>query len=289
MRGERRHVIGGLEQHAGEVVGQQLDLLVRMVDGHVVHALELRHRCAHQIQARRASLDAGLRIAFVGGGERLEALPVGQVAQRRVGGQQVVQVGGAGAGQPADDDRPLDRRRPRSRDARRSAPRSRSRLTRLRPVARRRWPLPTSDRSGLLAQRRRTGRRAAPGRPGHPSRRVRCARQPWRAGHRGSARAPRRRRPAPSRIGAAASGYTGSARSVNRSAQAAGPRSHRRHRRTARPRRPPGRSAVSVSPRAGTSAARSVPCDRPAVDTQLGWPGSRVADHDLATTRRARR
>ena len=42
-------------------------------------------------------------------GERLEAFPVGQGADSGVGGDQVVQVGGAAAGQPADDDGSFDR------------------------------------------------------------------------------------------------------------------------------------------------------------------------------------
>ena len=107
--GEAGYQVGGLEQHPGDVVGQQLDLLVRVVDGHLVHPLEVRHRGVEHVQAHGAAFPAALLAGFVRRGERLEALPVRQVAHRRVGGDQVVQVRGAAAGQPADDDRPLDR------------------------------------------------------------------------------------------------------------------------------------------------------------------------------------
>ena len=46
--------------------GQELDLLVRMVDGHVVHAFELGHRGVDQIQAGRTSVPAGLVVRRAG-------------------------------------------------------------------------------------------------------------------------------------------------------------------------------------------------------------------------------
>ena len=109
MRGEVGQVVHGLEQHAGDVVGQQLDLLVRVVDGHLVHPLELGHRRVDDVEAGGAPVPAGLLVVIAGAGERFQALPVGQVPDRGIGGNEVVQVGGSRSGQPADDDRPLDR------------------------------------------------------------------------------------------------------------------------------------------------------------------------------------
>ena len=56
---------------------------------------------AASVRVRRGRVDARLGRQ----GERFQALPVGQGAEGRAGGQQVVQVGGAGAGQAGDDDR----------------------------------------------------------------------------------------------------------------------------------------------------------------------------------------
>ena len=69
VRGEGRQVIGGLEQHGREVVGQQLDFLVRMVDGHVVHPLEVGHRRVDEIQARLK--DTGFYESFPPPGPRI--------------------------------------------------------------------------------------------------------------------------------------------------------------------------------------------------------------------------
>ena len=50
----RRHHAHRLEEHRREVDGEELDLLVHVVDGHLVHALEERHRVRRGSRARRA-------------------------------------------------------------------------------------------------------------------------------------------------------------------------------------------------------------------------------------------
>ena len=63
-----------------------------------------RNESAIAVRSRRGSgAPAAGPLAL--GQDRLEALPVGERAQGGVGRHQVVQVGGAGPGQPADDDR----------------------------------------------------------------------------------------------------------------------------------------------------------------------------------------
>ena len=102
-----RHVRQRLEQHRGEVVGQQLDLLVHVLGRHLVHQREVRHHDVHHLHGDIHSRPARIRLdpGFRGHGERLVALPVRHGAERRRRGQQVVQMRGAGAGQARDDDR----------------------------------------------------------------------------------------------------------------------------------------------------------------------------------------
>ena len=74
---------------------------------HLVHEREERHRLVHEVHGHvgarqpRVGLDADLGRQR----ERLDALPVAQHPERRPGGEQVVQVRGAGARQAGDDDR----------------------------------------------------------------------------------------------------------------------------------------------------------------------------------------
>ena len=56
--GPGRHERGGLHQHRAEVDGEDLDLLVHVVNRHLVHAHEVRHRRVHE---RDAHLRAGER------------------------------------------------------------------------------------------------------------------------------------------------------------------------------------------------------------------------------------
>ena len=76
-----------------------------VLGGHLVHEREVRHDDVHHrdrdVHARRP----GIRLdpQFGGQGERFEALPVGQRAERRRGGQQIVQMRGARARQSRDD------------------------------------------------------------------------------------------------------------------------------------------------------------------------------------------
>ena len=59
-----------------------------------------RHLCAFQARVGRAG-----RGLLAVGEDRLEALPVGERTKGGIGGHEVVQMRGARAGQPADDDR----------------------------------------------------------------------------------------------------------------------------------------------------------------------------------------
>ena len=80
-----------------------------MIERHLVHALEVRHGDVEKRQGGRGPFQPGVRGARCGpltlGQDGLEALPVGERPQGRVGRHQVVQVGGAGPRQAADDDR----------------------------------------------------------------------------------------------------------------------------------------------------------------------------------------
>ncbi len=106
----------GLEEHGGEVQGQQLDLLVHVVGRHLVHAHEVGHGVVDEAEGgvRAGAAGVGVRWGTVGcdplgvAQHGLERLPIGQRAQARVGGQQIVEVGGPGAGQAGDDDRSLE-------------------------------------------------------------------------------------------------------------------------------------------------------------------------------------
>ena len=104
-----RHRGRRLEQHGGEVDGQELYLLVGVPDRHLVHPVEVGQGGVEEGQRHLGALHAGVGCAGPGdlpvGEDRLQALPVGERPQRGVGGHQVVQVRGAGARQPADDDR----------------------------------------------------------------------------------------------------------------------------------------------------------------------------------------
>ena len=85
---------------------------MHMVDGHLVHAVEVGQRVVEHVQGERRAGQAGIGLArpraFGVGQDGLEALPVGEGTQGGVGADQVVQMGGAGPGQPADDDGPHD-------------------------------------------------------------------------------------------------------------------------------------------------------------------------------------
>ncbi len=103
-----RHGGDGLEEHGREVDGQELDLLVGVVDGHLVHAFEIGHRRVDEPQRLLGPLPAGSGPPDAGcsrsgsTGSRLSQY--GRDRRCRVGGHQVVQMRGPGAGQPADDD-----------------------------------------------------------------------------------------------------------------------------------------------------------------------------------------
>ncbi len=102
----------GLEEHRREVDGQQLDFLVGVRHGHLVHAVEVRQRGVEERESHLGAPEA--RVRFCGaqllafGQHGLEAFPVGERTQGRVGRDEVVQVGGPGTGQAADDDRGVD-------------------------------------------------------------------------------------------------------------------------------------------------------------------------------------
>jgi hypothetical protein len=102
-----RHVGESLEQHGGHVVGEQLDLFVDVVGGHLVHEREMRH---HGVDHRDCDVHprpSWIRLdsCLLRQRERLVAFPVRHGAEGGRRGQQVVQVGGAGAGQPGDHHR----------------------------------------------------------------------------------------------------------------------------------------------------------------------------------------
>ena len=105
--GPSRHVREGLHEHRGEVVGQQLDLFVHVLGGHLVHQHEVRHQHVHHlhrdVHARRPWV--GLHAGLGGQRERLEALPVRQCAEVGAPAKQIVQMRGAGARQPRDHHR----------------------------------------------------------------------------------------------------------------------------------------------------------------------------------------
>jgi hypothetical protein len=110
----RRHDGHRLEEHRRPCEREQLDLLVHVVDRHVVHALEQRHGLVEELQAHRAALaprvgPTGLddRL-FLTAEHRLEALPVGERAQRWVLGHQVVEVRRARTRLADDEDRTRD-------------------------------------------------------------------------------------------------------------------------------------------------------------------------------------
>ena len=72
-----------LEEHRREVHGQELDLLVDVVGGHLVHALEVRHGVVHEAESHVAALapSVGVDIPLVVRGHRFQRLPVRQRAQ----------------------------------------------------------------------------------------------------------------------------------------------------------------------------------------------------------------
>ncbi len=84
-----------------------------VVGGHLVHAPELVQGRVHDGERELCAGATRVRVAwrrpFPVGEHRLEALPVGERPERRVGGDEVVQVGGAGAGQSTDHDGRHDR------------------------------------------------------------------------------------------------------------------------------------------------------------------------------------
>ena len=104
-RGDER---GGLEEHGRDVDGEELDLLVDVVDGHLVHPLEVRQGRVQEFEGRRRARPAGIGSAggraFGVGQDGFDALPVGQGAEARVGGDEVVEMGRPRAGEAGDDD-----------------------------------------------------------------------------------------------------------------------------------------------------------------------------------------
>ena len=140
----RRHHAHRLVEHRRAVEREQLDLLVHVVDGHVVHPLEVRHRRVDQLEpdggalAPRVGRTRRDRVALGLREHRLEALPVGERTHRRVGGHEVVQVRRAGARLTDDEDRPLDGRVEDLGVGRAAGPRAAagsSATTRFRPCA----------------------------------------------------------------------------------------------------------------------------------------------------------
>ena len=100
----------GLEEHGGEVDGQELNLLVGVLDRHFVHAVEVGQRSIEKGERHVRALQArvggtGLRPVTRSRQDRFQALPVGERPQRGVGRQEVVEMRRARAGEPADDDR----------------------------------------------------------------------------------------------------------------------------------------------------------------------------------------
>ena len=97
-----------LEVVGGEVRAHQLQLFVDMVRVHGMHRRQQGGHLLHALPGLRAALIA--RIHAIGHrrlsreGNRLVGFPQGQGAKAGVGGQQVEQVGGTGAGQAGDDD-----------------------------------------------------------------------------------------------------------------------------------------------------------------------------------------
>ena len=80
-----RYECGRLEQHRRGVDREQLDLLVHVVDGHLVHAVELRHHLVDERDTHRAAVAATIRLITAVGllgarRHRLEALPVREAA-----------------------------------------------------------------------------------------------------------------------------------------------------------------------------------------------------------------
>ena len=103
-----RHVGECLEQHRRDVVGQQLDLFVDVIGGHLVHEREMRH---HDVDHPDGDVHPGpprVRSRHpprAGNGNGSIAFPVRHGAEGGRRRQQVVQVGGAGAGQTRDHHR----------------------------------------------------------------------------------------------------------------------------------------------------------------------------------------
>src|SRR6202047_4581927 len=99
------HMPESFHQHRREVVGQQLDFLMDMFGGHLVHEREVRHDGIQELDRdihphpSWIRFDSNLRRQR----KRLEALPVRHGPEGGSGGEQVVQMGGAGAGQARDD------------------------------------------------------------------------------------------------------------------------------------------------------------------------------------------
>ena len=83
-----------------------------VLDRHLVHAFEVGHGDIEEGEGRRRAFEARVGFARAGafpvGQHGLEALPVGERPQRGVRRDQIVQVGCAGPGEAADDDRRLD-------------------------------------------------------------------------------------------------------------------------------------------------------------------------------------
>ena len=85
-----------LEQHRGEVDGEQLDLLVHVMGGHLVHPPEEGQRGVEHAERLFGAGDARVGLVtllpFVVGEDGLEALPVRKRAQGGVGRHEVVQM-----------------------------------------------------------------------------------------------------------------------------------------------------------------------------------------------------
>ena len=61
-----------------------------VIDGHLVHPLEFRHRGVEQLQAGRTAIPAALLIDLIGRRDGLQTFPVGQTTDGGVSGDEVV-------------------------------------------------------------------------------------------------------------------------------------------------------------------------------------------------------
>ena len=100
-RGVARHAVLEVELERPEVVREQRDALLRHLGPHRVDRLVIGREARELAQQAVDLLRAPIGALF--GRHRIEALPIGQGAVRRVAGEQLVQGGRSGA-RPADDE-----------------------------------------------------------------------------------------------------------------------------------------------------------------------------------------